>query len=217
MNLTQDYCFNTFFSQLNKNYLQVYSLHVCLCLVSVWTPVASIIVLALSSLQKRPPRAPNAQRSQRFVLSQCCLGLASGGSTQPWEGQQILLYHLFRRVIMWNYLFALWSLTLMKMSLGPHRLTMLFAHSLMWNCLSASCKNTLHKQTRCSNPWRLYVQLFIWFYILCRSIMVIVIIAIIIVIVFSLTCNSMLFVYMHVAWSIVYTKHKVVVYPRFKS
>lgn len=45
-------------------------------LVSVWTPVASIIVLAFSSLQKFPPRAPNAQRSQRFVLSHCCLGLA---------------------------------------------------------------------------------------------------------------------------------------------
>lgn len=40
MNLTlSDDCFNIFFL-IKKNYRQVYSLHVCLCLISVWTPVA---------------------------------------------------------------------------------------------------------------------------------------------------------------------------------
>lgn len=176
------------FFLITKTYFKINLLHVCVCLISTWTPMGWIIVLVFSSLLYMSSLSLNTLRSQLVALSTVSLDSRQSASTQPWEGQQILLYRSFQRAIMWNYLFASWSLTLMKMSLGPHHLTMLFARSLMWNCLSASCKNMLQKQTQCSNPWRLYVQLFCWFYILCRLLIIVITIVIAFLVSLAITC-----------------------------
>lgn len=42
--------------------------------------------------------------TQLSVLPTATLDSRHCASTQPWEGQQILLYHLSRRVIVWDYI-----------------------------------------------------------------------------------------------------------------